>query len=291
MHFGPDGYLYISVGDAEHNVPGNDFTQTIDRDFFSGILRIDVDKRRGNFPANPHPAVADNYRVPPDNPFLGATSFNGKPVDPIKVRTEFFAVGLRNPWRFTFDSQSGELYCNDVGGDFREEINLILRGGNYGWNFFEGTLPTQPLPNAGQGIYTIPPLAEYGRDEGTCVTASLLYRGRQFPQLEGAYLFSDFYTGKIGTLRYRGAEVSAPLEQTLRAILQDEETLDQTTTQLEATQFDWERDWAYRQAHPLPWSVLVPAGFANTNGTQARTLDDSSVLISGKNPATSSHDS
>ena len=284
MHFGPDGYLYISVGDAEHNVPGDDYTQMIDRDFLGGILRIDVDKRRDSFPANPHPATTGNYRVPPDNPFIGATSFNGKPVDPRKVRTEFFAVGLRNPWRFAFDAKTGELYCNDVGDNYLEEIDLILRGGNYGWNFYEGTSQRQLLPGGGERIYVIPPVAQYTRDQGTCVTGALLYRGRQFPQLDGTYLFSDFYVGKIGTLRYPGPALTAPLQQTLDEIRQQEVLLDVSTSQLEASQLDWERAWTNQQAHPPHWIALDPDSFSAADGGSWEKLPDLSVLVTGANP-------
>ncbi|MBI3415310.1 MAG: PQQ-dependent sugar dehydrogenase [Verrucomicrobia bacterium] len=289
MHFGPDGYLYITVGDAEHNVSGNNYTQIIDRDFFSGILRLDVDKRRGSFPANPHPGVADNYRIPPDNPFLGATSFNNLPVDPMKVRTEFFAVGLRNPWRFSFDSKSGELYCTDVGGELREEVNLIVRGGNYGWNFYEGTLQVQALPEDADRIYTIPPLAQYGRDEGTCITGALLYRGRQFPQLAGAFVFSDFYVGKIGTVRYNGRKLSTRLENTLSEIQQQEALLDLPTDALKATQVNWERGWAYQQTHPTSWTILDPIAFSTVAGTNWKKLPDQSVLVTGTNPPTNTY--
>src|SRR5438034_10708760 len=128
LHFGPDGYLYVSLGDE--GGAGGEFgnTQRIDKDFFSGILRIDVDQRAGSLSPNPHPASSTNYTVPADNPFVGATSFNGGTVDPNQVRTEFWAVGLRNPWRFSFDSLTGRLYCGDVGQDSREEIDLIISG-------------------------------------------------------------------------------------------------------------------------------------------------------------------
>src|SRR6185436_17116393 len=112
---------------------------------FSGILRLDVDKRPGSLAPNPHPAVTPNYAIPPDNPYLGATSFNGAPVNPAQVRTEFFAVGLRNPYRMFFDNPTGRLFCGDVGEARNEEINLIERGANYGWAFFEGSDVSQKI--------------------------------------------------------------------------------------------------------------------------------------------------
>ncbi len=98
--FGPaDGYLYIGVGDEGGANDNLNNSQLIDKDLFAGILRIDVDNRPGSLAPNPHPAVTSNYRIPADNPYIGATSFNGNAVTPANVRTEFFAVGLRNPWR------------------------------------------------------------------------------------------------------------------------------------------------------------------------------------------------
>src|SRR5207249_2074951 len=131
-------YLYVSLGDeGDQNDAGNN-SQRIDKDFFSGMLRIDVDNRPDSLAPNPHAAMSSKtYSIPADNPFVGVTSFNGKAVDPTKVRTEFYAVGLRNPWRFSFDPVTGILYCGDVGGDQREEIDIIIKGGNYGWAYRE----------------------------------------------------------------------------------------------------------------------------------------------------------
>jgi hypothetical protein len=93
--------------------------------------------------------MTENYRIPPDNPFIDATSFNGKPLDFEKVRTEFFAVGLRNPWRFAFDSKTGELYCNDVGTDLFEEINLILAAAITAGIFTRAPHPSCRRPGGG----------------------------------------------------------------------------------------------------------------------------------------------
>lgn len=201
LHFGPDGYLYVSLGDEGG---GNDLfgnSQRIDS-FFSGILRIDVDKRPGNLAPNPHPASTRNYWVPKDNPFIGITDFFGTPVDPKSVRTEFYAVGLRNPWRFSFDPPSGLLYCNDVGQQTREEINLIVKGGNYGWAQREGTM-TGPLWNPSIQQPYIDPIAEYGRESGDSISGGVVYRGNRIPQLYGAYVFSDFLAGFIGVIRHQ----------------------------------------------------------------------------------------
>jgi uncharacterized repeat protein (TIGR03806 family) len=201
LHFGPDGYLYISLGDEGGAYDRYDNSQRIDKDFFSGILRLDVAMHSGNLTPNPHPAVhPGTYLVPADNPFVGATEFAGSPVDPDQVRTEFYAVGLRNPWRFSFDPVTGELICNDVGQERREEINIIVPGGNYGWAAKEGTLPGPRAEEFPQLEGLIDPLFEYSHDEGRrAIVSSLPYYGDVYPELHGAYLFSD-WSGSIGAL-------------------------------------------------------------------------------------------
>jgi uncharacterized repeat protein (TIGR03806 family) len=200
-HFGPDGYLYVAIGDEGDGGTGDDFNnaQKIDKDFFSAIMRIDVDKRPGNLPPNPHPANTDNYYVPADNPFVGATSFLGKTVDPTKIHDEFWAVGFRNAWRISFDPLTGELYEGDVGQHTREEINRIEKGGNYGWSFKEGTAqgPKGPAPD---GFTFIDPIWEYGLPPGEfqqCVTGGVVYRGSRLPQFYGCLIFADFQNGNV----------------------------------------------------------------------------------------------
>src|SRR5262249_25534906 len=124
IHFGPDGYLYISLG--ESSPPDEDYRltrQPIDKNFFGVMLRIDVDKRPGNLSPNPHPGISDLYLVPKDNPFVGATEYQGVQLNTQTLRTEIFALGLRNPWRFCFDPASGEIFCGDVGEQTYEEVN------------------------------------------------------------------------------------------------------------------------------------------------------------------------
>lgn len=204
LHFGPDGYLYISVGDEGHANDYYDNAQHIDKDFMAGILRIDVDNRPGSLPPNPHPAVGSGYSIPSDNPFVGATQFNGLPVDPAKVRTELFAIGLRNPWRFSFDPVTGLLYCGDVGQSAREEVNIIESGRNYGWAFREGTIAGPKAHLAPAGFVGAPPLYEFdNRIDNkwvSSITGGLVYRGHRLSQLHGAYVFADFVTGKISAL-------------------------------------------------------------------------------------------
>ena len=213
LAFGADGYLYVAVGDEGDGGTGDDFNnaQQIDQDFFSGILRLDVDHRMASLPPNAHPAASSNYAVPPDNPWVGATSFNGRPVDPDKVRTEFYAVGLRNTWRMAFDPLTGLLYAGDVGQHGREEINLIVKGGNYGWSFLEGTLKG-PKGLPASDISLINPIHEYspsyGADGGFSVTGGIVYRGQKLPELIGAYIFADYVTGNVWALRHDGTRVT-----------------------------------------------------------------------------------
>ncbi|MBN9693903.1 MAG: PQQ-dependent sugar dehydrogenase [Verrucomicrobia bacterium] len=203
LHFGPDGYLYVSVGeDYDLWVAPPINRQPIDGNLQGGLLRIDVDLRPDSLPPNPHPGVTQNYAVPPDNPFVGATHHNGFPVDPAKLRTEFWAIGFRNPWRFSIDSVSGTLYCADV-GDFRmEEVNRIRPGGNYGWPFYEGTLASPYIPEGAPLLFQAEtPWISYfrgsGDNQGNCVVGGLVYRGRELPELQGAYIFGDYARGHI----------------------------------------------------------------------------------------------
>jgi uncharacterized repeat protein (TIGR03806 family) len=211
--FGPDGYLYVSVGDGDQNVPEIDAAhQRIDRGFFGGILRLDVDQRPGNAAPNSHPSVHPGaYLVPADNPFIGATSFNGLPVTAPAVRTEFWAVGLRNPWRMAFDPADNRLWMGDVGLSQREEINLITRGGNYGWNFREGTIPGPRTDAPPAGAAFIEPIWDYADNGAASITGGFVYRGPRFPDLVGRYLFADLISGQIWALADTGSRpIPAP---------------------------------------------------------------------------------
>lgn len=211
LQFGPDGYLYVAVGDEGCCNDQFDNSRFIDRGFFSGILRLDVDKRPGSLPPNPHPAASTNYAIPPDNPFIGLTNFNGQAVEPKRVRTEFWAVGLRNPWRFDFDPETKELICADVGQDAWEEIDVIERGGNYGWPYYEGRFPGPRAAPA--GFVQREPLLEYSHgpapNQGFCIIGGVVYRGSRLPNLRGAYVFADYVTGRIWALRHEGRKLTA----------------------------------------------------------------------------------
>jgi glucose/arabinose dehydrogenase len=213
LHFGPDGYLYASVGDEGLQYNGDFNAQVITNKFFSAILRIDVDKRPGNLPPNPHPASTTNYFIPADNPFVGVTNFNGHTFSASSVRTEFYAIGFRNPWRFSFDLATGFLYVGDVGQDLYEEVDVMPKGGNGGWSYYEGLHLASTLYPGQPGILTNPPpglifpIQEYPHSgtagyTGNSVIGGVVYRGSRISQLYGAYVFSDNGSGNVWILRY-----------------------------------------------------------------------------------------
>ena len=232
LHFGPDGYLYFSLGDEGNQNDQRFNSQRIDKDFFSGIMRIDVDKKPGNLEPNAHPNPAEyptspppdaverdagiaHYSIPADNPFVGATTFNGLAVSAPHVRSEFWAVGLRNPWRFSFDPVTGHLWCGDVGGSAREEVNRITSGGNYGWVYREGpfegpwdnSTPDHPAPPA--GFTPIDPLHSYTHADGNdAIIGGIVYRGSRVGPLHGKYLFGDNGSGNIWSMDLDGSNVT-----------------------------------------------------------------------------------
>ena len=221
LHFGADGYLYYAVGDEAN---GNDKyvnSQDIDKNFFSAMMRIDVDKKPGNLEPGPHVSVPTtgglaHYSIPADNPFVGATTFNGLAVNTAALRTEFWATGLRSPWRFSFDPPTGELWLGDVGQDTYEEIDIITKGGNYGWVYREGahdTAFTNPVPpTKPAGFTSIDPIYDYVHNglagdsnyKGNSAIGGVVYRGDRIPSLTGAYIFGDQVSGNIWSLTRAG---------------------------------------------------------------------------------------
>ena len=173
--FGPDGYLYIGFGDGGSGGDPFGNGQNLDR-LLGKILRIDVDS-------------ALPYAVPPDNPFVGQAG----------AREEIGAFGLRNPWRFSFDRINGRLFVADVGQDSFEEVDLVTKGGNYGWNIMEGTHCFQP-PTGCDTTGLELPIVDYSHSEGSSITGGYVYRGTLNPELRGLYVFGDFVTGRIWTL-------------------------------------------------------------------------------------------
>jgi uncharacterized repeat protein (TIGR03806 family) len=184
--FGPDGYLYIATGDGTSGSDPDNTGQGID-DLLSVLMRIDVDR----------PDPGRNYSVPEDNPFVGAPG----------ARPEIWAFGFRNPWRFSFDPETGWLWVGDVGQDLWEMIWVVQKGGNYGWSVQEGSHPFHPHKKAGPGPI-LPPVVEHHHTECRSITGGYVYRGPKFPELRGAYIYGDYQYGKIWGLRYDGREVT-----------------------------------------------------------------------------------
>jgi len=178
VSFGPDGYLYIATGDGGSG--GDPQGNGQDRSVLLGkILRIDVD----------HESGGNRYAIPADNPFVASSEF----------RKEIYAYGLRNPWRFSFDAATKVLWTGDVGQNAYEEIDIIQKGGNYGWNTMEGKHcynPSGGCPTAGLKL----PVWEYGRREGISVTGGFVYRGPTAKTLTGKYIYADYGSGNIWAL-------------------------------------------------------------------------------------------
>ena len=185
--FGPDGYLYIGMGDGGlANDPfghGQDTTTLL-----GALLRIDVD----------HQTAGRQYTIPENNPFQGKAG----------MREEIWAYGLRNPWRFSFDAQGSRLFLADVGQDRIEEINVITRGENYGWAIMEGDRCVGDKNRCNRVGLELP-VFTYPHPEGFSVTGGYVYRGDQVAGLCGVYLFADYVSGAISGLRARDGRVSA----------------------------------------------------------------------------------
>ena len=183
LAFGKDGFLYIGLGDG--GSAGDPSGNAQNRVFLLGkILRIDVDS----------PAAGINYGIPADNPFAGNT---------LGYREEIYAYGFRNPWRFSFDQATGKLWVADVGQDQMEEIDLVEKGKNYGWNIMEGTLCYSPPTGCNKAGLELP-VWEYGHDEGNAVIGGFVYQGSTLTGLDGAYIYGDYGSGKIWALRDNG---------------------------------------------------------------------------------------
>jgi glucose/arabinose dehydrogenase len=185
LQFGPDGYLYIGMGDGGSGGDPQGNGQNLDT-LLGKMLRVDVESTPGTL------------RIPPDNPFLAETS----------ARPEIWARGLRNPWRFSFDRAAADLWIADVGQNIYEEINVqpaASRGGeNYGWKIMEGRHCYDSSTCSTQGL--TPPVIEYSHSLGCSVTGGYVYRGARFPGLWGNYLYGDYCSGVIWAARWNGAE-------------------------------------------------------------------------------------
>jgi glucose/arabinose dehydrogenase len=186
LAFGPDGYLYIGLGDGGGAGDPQRNGQNLGT-LLAKILRIDVRGLSG----------AGKYAVPPDNPFVNASG----------ARPEIWAYGLRNPWRFSFDNHTGLMWAGDVGQGSWEEIDIIKKGANYGWNLMEGMHCYSPASGCNQTGLTLP-VVEYDHSQGCSVTGGYVYRGDKTPSLEGYYIYGDYCSGKIWALGYNGGAVS-----------------------------------------------------------------------------------
>lgn len=232
-----DGYLYYSMGDDGYPQDEQDNSRWVDRNFFAALYRIDVDCRPGNLEPNAHsqasarfPSAVDknaegkaNYRIPADNPLVGITTYLGKPVNPEKVRTEIYAHGLRNAWRFSFDTVSGRLFLADVGEDSFEEVNIITKGGHYGWPYFEAAEqgPRAPDYPRDSAKFTEPVFAYPHGMGNICITGGFVYHGSGIPELNGAYIFADYVSGRIGAIREKDGKWGPPavLAENIRGIV------------------------------------------------------------------------
>ena len=186
MAFGPDGYLYIGTGDGGSGGDPQNNAQRLNT-LLGKMLRIDVNTT----------ASGKQYGIPPDNPFAG------NPND----LPEIWAYGLRNPWRFSFDLTTGALWAGDVGQNAHEEIDILEKGKNYGWNVMEGRYCYNP-PSGCDSTGLTMPVKDYGRDQGNSITGGYVYRGVNRPELTGSYIYADFVSRRIWKLRYESGTIT-----------------------------------------------------------------------------------
>ena len=194
--FGPDGMLYVTLGDGgsggDPKENGEDPTTLL-----GSILRLDVDGASAGRP----------YAIPADNPFVGGAS---------GIREEIYAYGLRNPWRISFDGETGRLWAGDVGQNAWEEIDVIEAGKNYGWDVMEGTHCFEPDTGCDESGLEAP-VWEYSHDDGRSVTGGFVYRGTRVPELAGKYVYADYISGLVWALAYDEASGTASNEELLDA--------------------------------------------------------------------------
>lgn len=190
IEFGPDGYLYLAMGDTGPQQDPNGHGQNLQL-FLAKILRIDVDKRDDGLP----------YAIPPDNPF----------VDRTDARPEIWALGFREPWRFTFDALTGDLWVGDVGQDRVEEVAIVRRGENHGWNVYEGFEPFSNRYRKENANYVAPVFA-YRRKYGNSITGGYVYRGDKNSSFYGVYICGDYTSKRIWGLTQQNRRLTSVRE-------------------------------------------------------------------------------
>ncbi|MEZ6050323.1 MAG: PQQ-dependent sugar dehydrogenase [Planctomycetaceae bacterium] len=250
LKFGPDGYLYISTGDgAGPNPPDIEQAGQDVSNLLSSILRIDVDSTDG----------MQNYRIPSDNPFVNLEGARG----------EIWAYGLRNPWRMSFDSQTGDLWVGDVGWELWEMLDRIERGGNYGWAVMEGNQSTNPeWPRGPTPI--LPPTIDHPHSESSSITDGLTYYGSRLPELHGHHLYGDYDTGKIWGFRFVDGQVV------------DHRELADTTHRIVGFGADHEGECYLLDHTAGTIHRLVPNAAQEQNSTFPRTLSESGLFTAVK---------
>jgi glucose/arabinose dehydrogenase len=195
--FGPDGMLYIGLGDGGSEGDPGGRSQSL-TDLLGDILRVDV-------------SSGTSYTVPPDNPFVGQAD----------ARPEVWSYGLRNPWRFSFDPATGDLYIADVGASDWEEVDVVTpaagagRAANFGWNVTEGR-HCRVTSGCDPAAFTLPVL-EYSHDEGCSITGGFVYRGAAIPALQGHYFYADFCRGWVRSFRFQDGQATEPQQWTALA--------------------------------------------------------------------------
>ncbi len=190
LQFGPDGYLYVALGDGGLGGDPEENGQNL-RTYLGTLLRIDVDGTSGERP----------YAIPADNPYAGNDE---------GYLEEIYAYGLRNPWRFSFDRDTGWLWLADVGQERFEEVNIIERGGNYGWDAKEADWCFEPMQDCDEdGLAD--PIWTYAHNQGRSITGGYVYHGELVPGLKGRYVYGDYVSGRIWALSYDGARASNQL--------------------------------------------------------------------------------
>jgi len=190
--FGKDGFLYIALGDGggggdRHGLIGNGQNKNT---LLGKILRIDIDQKD----------AGKAYAIPKDNPFVGEAG----------TRPEIFALGLRNPWRFSFDRKTGDLWAGDVGQNAWEEIDIIEKGKNYGWNIMEGNHSFRKKRAEDHAGELTPPVAEHPHGQANCITGGYVYRGKAIPALDGWYVYGDYASRLVWVLRINDGKPTAP---------------------------------------------------------------------------------